>query len=132
MTEEAEPHDPRAIILTQFALRWEPKDAERRVKLLEEALPGIENYLTVSNAQRVENKLHPEHLEMYAAHLRPRVRSVLEHCAPKVIDSIQASLSPDERLAKIIKIINMLEAKAKASKAEESPGTGVYREDPNS
>jgi len=129
MTEEAEPHDPRAVILSQFELRWDPKDAERRVKLLEEALPGLENYVTISNAQRVENKLHPEHLEMYISYLRPRVRSILEHCAPKVIDAIQSSLSPDERLAKIIKVINMLEAKAEASKPE-TPGTGVYREDP--
>lgn len=128
MTEDSGPHDPRASILAQFELKWEPKDAERRVKLLEEAIPGLENYVKVSNAQRVENKLHPEHLEMYITYLRPRVRSILEHCAPKVIDAILSSLSPDERLAKIIKIINMLEAKAAASK-EETPGTGVYREE---
>ena len=125
MTEDS---DPRANILAQFEIKWEPKDAERRVKLLEEAIPGLENYVKVSNAQRVENKLHPEHLEMYITYLRPRVRSILEHCAPKVIDAVLASLSPDERLAKIVKIINMLEAKAGASK-EESPGTGVYREE---
>ena len=45
-----------------------------------------------------------------------------------MIDSIQASLSPDERLAKILKIINIMEAKAEKSK-EETPGTGVYREE---
>ena len=131
MTDQTDPHDEasiRAIILAQFETKWNPKEAERRVKLLEEALPGLENFVKVSNAQRVENKLHPEHLELYIDYLRPRIRSILEHFAPKVIDSIQSSLSPDERLAKIMKIVNILEAKGEASK-EETSGTGVYRED---
>jgi hypothetical protein len=130
MTDQSDTNDEaavRASILAQFELKWDPKEAERRVKLLEEALPGLENYVKVSNAQRVENKLHPEHLELYIDYLRPRVRSILEHFAPKVIDSIQSSLSPDERLAKIMKIVNILEAKAGSK--EETPGTGVYREE---
>ena len=113
-------HDPRAAILAKFAKRWGPEEAERRVSLLEEALPEVENYVKVMNAQRVENKLHPEHEEMYVDYLRPRVRSVLEFCGAKVIDSIEKSLSPDERLAKIIKVVNMLEEKAAASKEKQS------------
>ena len=119
MTEETEEAVVRAKIVAEFTQRWSPEEAEQRVKLLEEAIPLLYDYAKLNN-QRVDIKVHPEHLEHYVAYLRPRVRGVLEHCGVKVIESIKSSLSPDERLAKIVKCVNIMDARAAAASDEAS------------
>jgi hypothetical protein len=100
----------RTKIVEQFSTRWGPEEAERRVKLLEESIPRIPEYAKLHN-QRVDIKVHPEHLEHYIMYLQPRVRAILEHAGKGVIDRVCDSLSEDERLAKIIRLINLMDEK---------------------
>jgi plasmid stabilization system protein ParE len=120
MSEESHTDDAEAreIILAQFTAKWGEKDAERRVRLLEEAIPRLYDYAKLNNA-RVDISIHPEHLEHYVMYLQPRVRAILEHVGPKVIDKIDDSLSADERLSKIMRLVNMMDEKAAANKEKE-------------
>lgn len=108
---DAEQASSRAKILAEFSDRWGPEGAERRVKILEEILPRLYSYAELQN-QRVDVNMHPEHLEHYIAYLNPRVRAVLELVAPTVIDKIEDSHSLDERIAKVLKCVNLIDAKA--------------------
>ena len=116
---DSEEADVRVKILTQFQVKWKPEEAERRVALFEMAVPRLYEYAQLHN-QRVDIQVHPEHLECYVGYLQPRVRALLEHAGPRVIDKILDSHSEDERLAKIMKLVNMMDEKAAARKAAES------------
>lgn len=105
----------RAHILSQFAVKWGAKEAERRVALLEEVISRIPEYASLNN-QRVDIKVHPEHLEFYISQLQPRVRGIIEHVGKSVIDKICDSHTPDERIAKIIRLVNMMDKRAAAAK----------------
>ena len=115
MSEAIDDTEVRARILAQFTERWGEKEAERRVVLLEESIPRVYDYAKLHN-QRVDIKVHPEHLEHYVAQLQPRVRAIIEHVGTAVINKICDSHTPDERLAKIIRLVNMMDEKAAASK----------------
>lgn len=115
MTDDA----VRAKILADFSTKWGPEEGERRVALLEEAIPRIPEYAKLHN-QRVDIKVHPEHLELYIAYLQPRVRAIIEHASKVVIDKITDSHTEDERLAKIIRLINMMDERAAAKQKEDN------------
>lgn len=116
MTDDTDEAEVRAKILAQFCEKWTAKEAERRVKLLEEAVPRLFEYAQLHN-QRVDIKVHPEHLEHYVGYLQPRVRAILEHAKPVVIDRICKSHSADERIAKLIKLVNLMDEKQAAREA---------------
>lgn len=124
MTDESDTtndEDVRARILAQFLAKWPEDEAARRVTLLEEAIPRLYEYAKLHNA-RVDIQVHPEHLEHYVAYLQPRVRAILENVAPGVIDKVLDSLTEDERLGKIMRLVNLMDERAAARKAaEEAP-----------
>ena len=115
----------RERILAQFTLKWGAKEGERRTALLEEVIPGIPEYAKLNNA-RVDIAVHPEHLEFYIAQLQPKVRAIIEHASTKVIDKVCDSRTTDERIAKVVRLINMMDERALAAKQaaenEDSPG----------
>lgn len=115
----------REKILVQFRKRWDEKEAERRVSLLEEIVPQIPEYAKLNN-QRVDIKVHPEHLEFYVTQLMPKVRAIVEHVPSPVMDKILDAITTDEKIAKVVRIINMMDEKAAQAKAaqetEEGPG----------
>jgi len=117
-TDDPNSDKVRNHILAQFTMKWGDKEAERRVALLEEVIPRIPEYASLNN-QRVDIKVHPEHLEFYISQLQPKVRGIIEHVSNKVIDRICDSHSPDERIAKVIRLVNMMDERAAAAKAKE-------------
>ena len=119
MTEDTSEVEVRNRILAQFQTKWSPKEAERRVALLEMAIPRLPEYAKLHN-QRVDIQVHPEHLEHYIMYLQPRVRAVLEHAGKTVIDKICDSVGEDERLAKIIRIVNLMDDKSEANKEKDA------------
>lgn len=115
MSEDAE---VRERILSQFKQRWDEKEAERRVALLEEIVPRIPEYAQLNNA-RVDIKVHPEHLEFYISQLQPKVRGIVEFVPPAVMDKILDSHSTDEKIAKVVRLVNMMDEKATAQKSKD-------------
>lgn len=115
---ENDENELRAKILAQFSAKWGQEEGERRVGLLEEAIPRIPEYAKLHN-QRVDIKVHPEHLEHYIMYLQPRVRAILEHASKGVIDKVCDSLTEDERLAKIIRLVNLMDERAEERKQKE-------------
>lgn len=115
MSDDVSDAEVREKILAQFQARWEPEEAERRVALLEEIIPQVPEYAKLHN-QRVDIKVHPEHLEHYIMYLQPRIRAIIENVGPPVIDMVYKSHSPDERLAKVIRLVNLMDEKAAANK----------------
>ena len=114
----------RARILTQFQERWNARESLRRVALLEEIVPRIPDYAKLNNA-RVDIKVHPEHLEFYISQLLPKVRAVIEFVPSVVMNKVLNSHTTDEKIAKVIRLVNMLDEKAldrKAAETEEDPG----------
>lgn len=122
MTEDVNEAEIRSRILVQFMKKWSPDDAERRVSLLEEVIPSLWDHVKLHN-QRVDIKVHPEHLEHYVAQLQPKVRAVIEHVGPTVIDKVCSSVTADERIAKVVKLINIMDDRASALKSGEAPTT---------
>lgn len=116
MDEEAE---IRERILAQFKRRWPEEDAERRVALLEEIVPRIPEYAKLNNA-RVDIKVHPEHLEFYISQLQPKVRGIVEFVPSPVMDKILNSHTTDEKIAKVVRLVNMMDEKAAANKQAET------------
>ena len=104
-------------ILEQFKKKWDDQEAERRTALLEEIVPRIPEYAKLNNA-RVDIKVHPEHLEFYISQLQPKVRAIVEHVPISVMNKILDSHTTDERIAKVVRIVNMMDEKALAQKAE--------------
>jgi len=122
MADEVNEVEVRNKILGQFKTKWDDKEAERRVALLEMAVPRLYEYAQLHN-QRVDIKVHPEHLEHYVGYLQPRVRAILEHAGKAVIDKICDSHSEDERLAKIMRVVNLMDERAtKRAETERDPG----------
>lgn len=99
-------------VLSDFAARWGQRDGYRRFKLLQEAIPRIHGLLTNSETKVLEQSVHPEHMEMYIAHLIPRVRALLENCGEKVIKALEKAPTHDARLTMIIRCVNILDSKA--------------------
>lgn len=108
----------RQRILDQFMQRWDAKESERRVALLEEIVPRIPEYAQLNNA-RVDIKVHPEHLEFYISQLQPKVRGIVEFVPPGVMDKILDSHTTDEKIAKVVRLVNMMDERAAAQKAAE-------------
>lgn len=123
MADELNEIEVRNKILAQFRTKWDEAEAERRVALLAMAVPRLYEYAQLHN-QRVDIKVHPEHLEHYVGYLQPRVRAILEHAGKAVIDKICDSHSEDERLAKIMRVVNLMDEKtaAKQAETEKDPG----------
>ncbi|MGE3483629.1 MAG: hypothetical protein AB7L09_02735 [Nitrospira sp.] len=105
----------RARIMAQFQKKWDRKEAERRVTLLSEVIPRIPEYAQLNNA-RVDIKLHPEHLEFYIAQLQPKVRAIIEHVPARVLDKILDSHTTDEKIAKVVRLVNMMDERMAAAK----------------
>jgi len=122
MDDDVTEAEIKARILTQFAAKWGDKEAGRRVRLLEEVIPRVPEYAQLNN-QRVDIRVHPEHLEFYISQLQPKVRAIIEHAGTKVLDKICDSFTTDERIAKIIRLVNMMDERAAASKAAEATDT---------
>lgn len=116
-------------VLAEFAARWGQRDGYRRFKLLQEAIPRINNLLTNTESSVLEKPIHPEHMEMYIAHLIPRVRALLENCGDRVIKTLEKAPTHDARLTMIIRCVNILDQKAQelteARKQEEKPQAGL-------
>lgn len=109
----------RERILSQFTMKWGEKEAARRVALLEEIIPRIPEYAQLNN-QRVDIKVHPEHMEFYISQLQPKVRAIVEYTSPKVIDKILDSLTADEKIAKVVRLVNMMDERAAAANQEKA------------
>ena len=122
MTEDMNEAEIRSRILVQFMKRWSSDDAERRVSLLEEVIPSLWGHVKTHN-QRVDIKVHPEHLEHYVSQLQPKVRAVIEHVGPTVIDKICSSATADERIAKVVRLVNIMDDRASALKSGQAPTT---------
>ena len=121
-TDETEA-EVRNRILEQFKERWAEKDAERRVNLLEEIIPRIPEYAKLNNA-RVDIRVHPEHLEFYISQLLPKVRGIVEFVPPQVMSKLLNSHTTDEKIAKVVRLVNMMDERAltrKQAETEEDP-----------
>jgi hypothetical protein len=109
----------RTRILEQFKQRWDEAEAERRVALLEEIVPRVPDYARLNN-QRVDIKLHPEHLELYITQLQPKIRGIVEFVPAPVMRKILDSHTTDEKIAKVVRLVNMMDEKALAKKQAET------------
>lgn len=102
----------RNKILARLEKSWEQEDASRRLALIEEVIPAAADYANSLN-DKSSNKLHPQHLILYTKTLQKKVAAVVEMVGPEVIDSVLASVGIDEKLAKLVKIVNMMDEKFK-------------------
>ena len=108
----------RGKILVQFRLKWDEKEAVRRVDLLQEVVGRVPEYAKLNNA-RVDIKVRPEHLEFYISQLQPKIRAIIEHAGSPVIDKILDSYDLDEKIAKVVRLVNMMDERAAKQKAEQ-------------
>jgi hypothetical protein len=101
-------------VLAAFATKWGQRDGYRRFKLLQEAIPKINDALLNPETSELSKTMHPEHMEMYIQHLIPRVRALLENCGEKLIKAFEKAPDHDARLGMIVKCINLIDEKARA------------------
>jgi hypothetical protein len=120
MSDKSNESEIRSKILSQFMKKWDADDAEKRVALLEEVIPSLWDYTKLHN-QRVDIKVHPEHLEYYVSQLQPKVRAIVEHVSTAVINKVYKSATCDERIAKIIKLVNIMDHRASSLKSGHAP-----------
>jgi hypothetical protein len=124
ITSKNDESEIRSKILSQFTKKWSAEEAEKRVTLLEEVISSLWEHAKTNN-QRVDIKVHPEHLDYYVSQLQPKVRAVIEHVGTKVIARICKSATHDERIAKVIKLINIMDHRANALKSGHAPTTDL-------
>lgn len=105
-------------VLDKFAEKWGRRDGYRRFKILQEAISKINSSLTDPESKVIDKSIHPEHMEIYVAHLVPRVRALLENCGEKVIKMFEKAPTHDARVAMIIKCVNIIDEKAEALEAQ--------------